>query len=301
MSFTIKQLQAFLSLAKHRNFTLAAQNLHLSQSAFSAQISSLEQSLNFRLFDRDTRHVKLTKDGELFFSHAESQIRLYMMGVDMAKSIALGRVNRLCIAALPSVSVNWLPRLIHDWEIKYPDVDIRLIDTFAERCINFVIDGIADIALTFDDNPQPRLRKQLIYREKFYLVCHIDHPLALLDTIDIDQIFEHRFLHFSPVTSIARALSDFLPLQENRFGIEAEQLTTMMGFINANLGVTLIPELALYQFNHQHLIHKPVMNLQAERKIYLFSRNDANLNQTIKNFCDALFTYLPKKEKPNID
>ena len=63
MNISTRQLRAFIALAEGRNFTRAASVCHLSQSAFSALIRQLEESLEVRLFDRSTRHVEPTADG----------------------------------------------------------------------------------------------------------------------------------------------------------------------------------------------------------------------------------------------
>ena len=72
MNLSVKQLRAFAALRAHKNFTQAAQTCHLSQSAFSALIQNLEADAGVRLFDRNTRHVELTPEGEAF---AESALR----------------------------------------------------------------------------------------------------------------------------------------------------------------------------------------------------------------------------------
>src|SRR5690349_17725105 len=66
LNVSTRQVRAFLALAQHRSFTRAAQQCHLSQSAFSALIRTLEDAVGLRLFDRDTRKVDLTPEGELF-------------------------------------------------------------------------------------------------------------------------------------------------------------------------------------------------------------------------------------------
>ena len=69
MNISSRQLDAFIALAQLSSFTLAAQRCHLSQPAFSALIKGLEDGVGVRLFDRSTRHVALTQEGAVSYTH----------------------------------------------------------------------------------------------------------------------------------------------------------------------------------------------------------------------------------------
>ena len=101
MNISTRQVDAFLALAAQRSFTRAAAQCHLSQPAFSALIRALEDDLGLRLFDRSTRHVSLTAEGENF--HA-SALRI-RAEVDAAlatlRDAALLRRGRVSVALLP--------------------------------------------------------------------------------------------------------------------------------------------------------------------------------------------------------
>src|SRR5690606_32772602 len=110
-----RQLRAFVMLADLRHFTKAAQACHLSQPAFSALIQALESALGARLFDRSTRRVVLTKEGELFEPLARGLLADMGHAIAHIESYAELRRGRVHIAALPSLSAGWLPRVLGEF------------------------------------------------------------------------------------------------------------------------------------------------------------------------------------------
>lgn len=291
MNITIKQMRAFMALSEQRNFTRAAASVFLSQPAFSALINGLETEVGFRLFDRDTRSVHLTPDGEAFYQIAARNIRLYEDSAKEIGAIRQGEQGRVCVAALPSVAVAWLPGILPEFRKQYPDVRIELFDAPSDRCIQLLNDGIADFALTAIQVSNEELHSEELCSETFHLVCHKDHRLAASDVVSVGQLQNELVLNFSKMTSIRQQLEHMLPADARYDSLEVEQLTTMMGLVAAGLGVSIIPELALYQFRHPDLVIRPFSDLRAFRHIHLLRRTDRTLSIAAENFCRALTEY----------
>lgn len=291
MNISIKQLRAFMALYEQRNFTRAAASVFLSQPAFSALINGLEIEVGFRLFDRDTRSVRLTPDGEAFFQIALRHIRFHDDSSKEIKAISRGETGRVCIAALPSVAVSWLPGVLPEFRRRYPQVRVELIDALSDRCIQALNDNIADFALTVFRTSNEELQSKKLYTERFHLVCHSSHPLAAFASVKPEQLHGHLVLNFSHSTSIRQHLDHALPAQANYDTLEVEQLTTMMGLIAAGLGVSIIPELALYQFRHPDLAIRPLEGLGVFREIHLIRRTDRTLSLAAENLCSAVTEY----------
>ncbi len=83
----IEKLYYFLSVAKHLNFTKAAQECHIAQPAISMQMNSLEEELGFLLFDRKSRKVKLTDAGDVFFQTISQFMKDYESSVDQLRGV----------------------------------------------------------------------------------------------------------------------------------------------------------------------------------------------------------------------
>lgn len=291
MNISIKQLRAFMALVEQRNFTRAATQVFLSQPAFSALINSLEEAIGFRLFDRDTRSVKLTQDGQAFIHIAQRHLRLYDDSAKEVEAIARGERGKVCIAALPSVAVNWLPSVLISFRRQYPSVKVELIDALSDRCIQAVIDGIADFALTAVQTKNDALEYKKLCTESFFLACPKHHPLAQQQVVHIKQLQGTMLLLFSNTTSIRQHIEGCLPPGTLQDTLEVEQLTTMMGLIAAGLGASIIPALTLYQFAHPDIIIRPLEGLDIYREIHLVKRIDRCFSLAAQNFCTTLMAY----------
>jgi len=110
-SITIEQLKCFIEVSKELNFRRAAKNLNMSQPPVTRHILNLEHNLKTKLFDRNSRSVKLTKDGTLFLTHASDIIlrindasNIMMKSQDkMTGSISLGFVPSMANETLPLI------------------------------------------------------------------------------------------------------------------------------------------------------------------------------------------------------
>src|SRR5437879_13890343 len=134
INISTRLLHAFLALNECRHFTHAAERCHVSQSAFSVIIQKLETAVGARLFERDTRNVTLTPEGELFVEVARSLVTdIESAFSDMTDYVAR-RKGRVAIAALPSLAAGWLPSVIAEYRRRYPGITIALFDALSDPC-----------------------------------------------------------------------------------------------------------------------------------------------------------------------
>ena len=178
-----RQLDAFLALAEQRSFTRAATLCHLSQPAFSALIRALEDDLGLRLFDRSTRHVDLTPEGQNFLESARrirAEITSALAAVRSAATLQRGRV---AVALLPSLAAGWLPGVLAQYRAAHPGIEIDIADVLSEPCIDRVASGHADFALAAIRADTPALQAEPFCSDNFYLapvfkppIHHLPHP-----------------------------------------------------------------------------------------------------------------------------
>jgi DNA-binding transcriptional LysR family regulator len=296
MHISIKQLRAFMALCKYRNFTLAAQSIHLSQPAFSSLITSLESETDLLFFNRNTRHVYMTPDGEAFMPIARHLLELYDDSIRQIKAQAKGERGRISMAVLPSIAVCWLPATVQAYRQHYPDIRIELMDVESERCLQAVSDGRADFALSAYTSSDVNLQSQVLYSENLFLVCHKDHALAALEKVQESDLQGHPFIHFAPNTSIRQCVAK-IPINLSASPFEVQQLTTMLGLVAAGLGITLVPELTLYQFYHRDIAIRPFSETLFNRQIHLVTSKKYPLSVTARSFLEYLLSII----KPMIE
>ena len=240
MNLSARDIQAFLALAEVKNFTRAAVRCHLSQPAFSALIKALEASVGLQLFDRSTRHVLLTPEGERFLLSAQ---RIAAELEDCAKAmrdtaqLARGHVS---VALLPSLAAGWLPQVLAQFMARHPGVDLAVHD--------------------------------------FHLVCREEHALAEQQTLGVADLQPWPFVHLARHSSVRQYLDAAFFPQSMHTLVEVEQLATVMGLVQAGLGISVVPALSLFHFDKPGLVTRPLPLPGMERQIYLVRRRERSLS-----------------------
>ncbi|WP_409306369.1 LysR family transcriptional regulator [Pectobacterium sp. B1J-3] len=288
MNLSIKQLRAFIALTETDNFTRAAQKINLSQPAFSALIAGLEEEVGYRLFDRDTRKVQLNADGIHFIDIARRLIQTHDDAVGEIKSYATGYKGKIVLAVLPSMAVEWLPQVLAQYHHAYPKIKVELLDTQWDRCLKAVLDGQADLALTAGQPSPGTFSSKMLFADNFYLICHNRHPLAQRESVDVGEVVAYPFVGFCQGTSIRQYTDQLMEPHGFNYVLEVRQLTTMMGLVAANYGVSIVTGLTLFQFQHKDIAIIPFRDLSLKRGIYLVTDKERQLSVCAKEFYDFL-------------
>lgn len=298
MNISTRQLDAFLALAAQRSFTRAATQCHLSQPAFSALIRALEDDVGVRLFDRSTRHVDLTAEGENFLESA-GRIRAEMdAALTSLRDAATLRRGRVSIALLPSLAAGWLPAVLAGYRSQYPGIELDIADVLSEPCIERVASGKADFALAAIRADTPELQAEPFCRDGFHLVCRKDHPLAQPIArqkrskgqagVALQDLAAWPFVHLARTSSVRQYLEAAFHPQAMKTLMEVEQLATVMGMVRAGLGISVVPTLTLFHFDQPDLVTRPLALPGLTRQIYLVRRRERSLSVAAQ----ALYTHV---------
>lgn len=144
---TIIQLEYVLALAKYGSFSKAADALYISQPALSLQIASLEKELEFHLFHRSARGVKLTDYGKRFCEHAEKVISAwYNLKSDM-EECKQGSKKKIKVGLGTRVYSNKLFDKIISFFDRHPEIDVTFISDFTQNTLDDLYEGRLDVAL----------------------------------------------------------------------------------------------------------------------------------------------------------
>ena len=277
-NISTRLLQAFLALDQCRHFTRAAERCHLSQSAFSAAIQKLEAAVGTRLVERDTRNVTLTAEGLLFVEVARGLLADFDAAFsDMGDYIAR-RKGRVALAALPSLAANGLPAVIAEYQRRHPAIVVQLFDTLADQCLNLLRQGRVDLALTAPGANLSEFTTRALCSDPFYLVCRSDHALAGQTRIAPVQLAGCALIHLAKSTSVRQHVDRLLDgIAVRPSGFEVEHLATVAGLVQHGLGVSLVPELTLFQFRHADLVAIPLATDAVLRPILIVLPKERSL------------------------
>lgn len=159
-------LKTFEAAAHHQSFARAADELGVTPAAVSHLVRELEDQLQLKLFQRSSRVVRLTHDGEIL--HAAVTDALDGIGRAIARLHGANGKPRLVVTTTPSIATKWLVPRLDRFRRQHPDIDLR-IDA-STGLADFARDGI-DIAIRFGPGRYPGLRVDRLLTEEMSPVC----------------------------------------------------------------------------------------------------------------------------------
>ena len=206
----LQQLRYVLAVAETRNFTRAAQQCFVGQSALSHQVRKLEDEIGTPLFARSSRRVELTAAGEAFLPWARSSLDSAERAAAEATA-AVGVVSgTLTIGLIPTVTALDIPALVHRLHEAHPEVNVRLRVGASDKLVAAVREDEIDLAvLGLAPGIVPQgVEHRVLAEEALVAVVPEEHPLAHRGTVDLSELAEEPFADFatgSPGREIGRA------------------------------------------------------------------------------------------------
>lgn len=242
LRFHLPELETFLVVLEEGSFSRAAERLCVSQPSVSSRVKRLEGVLRVKLIKRSTRSVGATEDGKLLQAAAEEALAGLYAVLGQFRDRSDAARNRVVVAATPMVAATFMPRIVHSYSERFPDVEVVLRDMPYEVLLKSIGDGTADIGVSAVDGDYDNLLFQPLAEEPVVLVVPAKHPLAKEQQVGIEMIVPYRMIFLDRYTS----LRDRLSLEFQRLGatLEATTATTLpalMGMIDTGSCVTFLP------------------------------------------------------------
>ncbi|MCI1695571.1 LysR family transcriptional regulator [Aneurinibacillus aneurinilyticus] len=238
---TLTQLEVFMAVVKEKSFTKAGLILGMTQSAVSHVISSLEAELGISLLVRDRRGVKTTEAGERVLVHVReilyrtSQIQ---QDVSSLKKLESGTIK---IGSFPSVSARLLPRILSDFQVRYPGIELILFEGTNQEVRNWIHTGAVDVG--FVSLPDEEFDTVSITQDEMVVILPESHPLAHKTSILIENIKAESFILTKGGCEglILRIFHPFMP----RIQFEVRETGTILTMVQQGLGITILPAMAI--------------------------------------------------------
>lgn len=294
MNPTLRQMRAFVALAKTGSFTLAAEFLHVTQAALSGLIKELELTLGARVVDRSTRKIALTEIGrELYplFSKMLDDLDGAMVNIANHTNLRKGTVR---IAAPQLMSCTLLPEVIAAYRRAHPEIAVRLVDCAVETVNARVLSGEVDFGVGPERDVASQVSAAVLFEMPFVLVCPKGHALAARKRVGWADLADYPFISLQGQFT-ERLLSDMhsslrdVPLNPAN---EVTFMTTALAMVSAGLGVTVClpyaePLVKLHKL-HMKLLHEPDLT----RRFFVYTREQRSLSPAADSFIAFLFKYV---------
>ncbi|WP_151963979.1 LysR family transcriptional regulator [Acinetobacter oleivorans] len=246
---TLKQFQYFIKIVEEGSFTAASEKLFIAQSALSRQIKLLEEEIDFKLFDRTDKKVKLTTAGEVFYKKIKDNMHYLNEIIGVSRNIAEGKSRQIKIAHSSSIVMdNKKVQILKEISLaKHINFEINTLSS--EHQILALLNGKIDIGLI-----RPPVRQTLddvniikLYEEPLMAAVHIDHAkFANKEKLEVKDLKEEYFVStphskrggLSYLVSNLCLAAGFTP---QKAPIQSRKIS-QLHLVAANLGVSIVPK-----------------------------------------------------------
>ena len=280
MKIDMLGVQAFIAIADHGGFHRAAAALHITQTALSRRLQTLEGFLGVKLVERTTRSVALTGIGENFLPQARRLMTDLSAALVEIRETGKALRGDVTLACVPTVGVQYLPRILQDYCARFPDNRIKVLDHASAGVEQAVLRREAEFGINIAGHYHPELESTPLLHDRFVAVCRDDHVLANRKRLSWRLLEAHRVI-FPGANSSNRPLLD-LAFNGRPFELqpiyEVQRSSTAVGLVAQGLGVAVVPSLAMQRGAYPNLRVLALADPVVTRTFVLLVRKSAHLS-----------------------
>ena len=194
----VRHLHAVIVLAEERNFTRAADRLHITQSTLSKQITEIEQQHRFHLFTRNNKkNVQLTEVGRIFVEEARSALLHIDRAVQLGRAALDGSDSILTVGHSPDTDQAWVSAILAIRLALYPKLRIQLISEFSSELVRSVIAGELNLALVTAPPGNSQITAAAFAETHLYAALPQAHAAAQKELIALQDLARDEWILFA--------------------------------------------------------------------------------------------------------
>lgn len=288
---TLRQLQFFTALTRRRSFSKAAEDCLVSQSTLSSAIKELEGVLGAQLVDRSTRAFALTPVGEEI---AARSLSLLSMAEDLMRAAAERRPleGPFHLGVIPTIAPFLLPVVAPKLQSAFPKLQLYLREELTAALIERLAAGQLDAALLAFPYEVPGANVIDLGADPFWFASRPDHPLAQGKVIAVEDLEGASFILLEDGHCLRDHAVEACKLKPSTLSavFGATSLFTLTQMVQAGLGATLLPELAVKAglARAAGLVARPLAPPDAARRIGLAWRKGSGRREEAELVADVI-------------
>lgn len=291
----LRQLQYTLQIAEEKNFSRAADKLHIAQPSLSQQLSKLERELGVKLFQRNTSTVELTYAGVSFIEHAQKIMDAVAQLRQEMDDISQLRAGRVVVGSMPITGSHLLPYVLPAFKEGYPDIQISLLEDTSLNLEKLTAGGGTDLSLLSLPLQEPTLAYVPIGEEIIDLAVPPNHPLAAVPEVmqkgvELEQLKGESFIVLKKGQGFRKLSVDLCRSAgfEPNIVFESNNLETVQSLVAAGMGITLVPRF-IARAKRSELIpaYLPLSEPVPSRTLVIAYRKGRYLSKAAEAFIDT--------------
>ena len=278
-------LRYFVTLARVKHYTRAAEQLCITQPSLSHAISQLENELGVPLFEKSGRNTTLTRFGEEFLVCAEHTLSTLDAGVSSIRKSARGE-GLIRLGFLRTLGVEFIPRLAAGFLKKNAELDIHF--TFHTGVTQHLLEGLAarkyDLIFCSEPLEKENLTVIPIQKQDLDLITPKDHPLASRNDIDLEETLLYPHIFFDKSSGIRNVVDRMFSQigRQPEIAYETEEDQVIAGLVAQKFGIALVPYMDLLLKLDVKILS--IRSPSCERAIFMINDNRIYMPPAVKRF-----------------
>jgi DNA-binding transcriptional LysR family regulator len=215
------------------------------------------------------------------------------------RGVAATRMGEVAIACVPSTVYYFLSQVIRRYHERYPKIRVKVLDAGANDVLAAVANGEVDFGLNFIGGQEVNIEFRPLLEDRFVAACRRDHPLARKRKATWSDLAKYDYISVSKSSGnrllLDQALAHVVGRPQSIY--EAQHVTTMIGMVEAGLGVAAVPSLAMPAADHPLLVTVPLTDPVVTRRVGLIRRKGRSLSPSAQQLYDFLIEMRPARKK----
>ena len=288
----LRHLRYFVAVAEERNFTRAAERLHIAQPPLSRQIQQLEEELGVVLIEKGVRPLRLTEAGAFFYAHAKPLLDQVRDLRTMTQRV--GKLERkLSVGFVASTLYGLLPDIIRRYREANPEVEVTLHEMTTVEQLKALKEGRIDVGFGRLKSEDTSIRRILLREEPMVVALFPGHRLADREgNLRLTDVMHEPLLVYpkAPRPSFAdQVLAAFREANLTPDHVtEVRELQIAMGLVAAGQGIAIVPE-SVQGMHHRHVVYKRIDDKHAVSPIF-FSVRHMDRSPELENMLAAVYS-----------
>jgi LysR family transcriptional regulator, carnitine catabolism transcriptional activator len=285
-NISIKHLRTFLAVVEAGNFRRASETLHLSQPGVTTHVKQLERAVGMPLLDRTTRRMRVTPAGDRLRIVAERTLADLNGVLFELRDEASLRRGRISVSCVPTIAANVLPKALRRFTENHPAVTVVVYDVISAELFAQVAANKVDFGI----GPRPNGQREFDFRslicDPFVAVVPLEHPWTSKKRVSLYDLTKVPFLALPRGYNVREMLDASLAAQGLNIlpRYEVWHHYTLGGMIEAGLGVTALPSMAISMLSQPLLKTVPISQPSVAREVGVIKTRGKSLSPASEAF-----------------
>lgn len=240
----LRQLQYFQMVSKFKNFTRAAEILHISQPSITTAIRKLEEELGIKLFDRNQKQVSLTTEGKVFLTRIDDVLRSLDDAVTEMKDYKQLNKGKIRLGIPPMIGAYVFPNIFLNFKQKYPNISLSIVEEGSLLTKQMVEEGSLDLGIIIFREVSHLLEAYTFSKSEILVCVSSNHSLSGKREVSFADLSEENFIMLKEGFYHRQLLLDHF--QKHSFNpnviLASNQLETIKSLVANGIGISFLLE-----------------------------------------------------------